>query len=180
MKRFHAQAILALLAAALFSTGCFRVSSESKVLRESVMKAAGQDWDQQVEVGVGHWSWTLAQAALSRAHLDPKAHAALRTLRSGDVCVCHSAGRGSKAEPAAVLAAADQAMEKRGWTRLVGVVNGHEAVGVYSPEGKVSERNAQVCVVVFNRQDLVIASASADLRPLFEMAMNEVERHAAR
>src|SRR5437867_1182563 len=70
---------LALLSVAL--TGCFRVSSDVRVLRDSVMNSAAADWNEKIEIGVGALTLNLARAGLAFVDLDAEARTALQWVR---------------------------------------------------------------------------------------------------
>jgi len=174
-SRFQTAAVLALLLVSM--TGCFRVSSDVGALRDSVIKSAGAQWDQQIEFGVGAMTLTAARAGLAFVDLDPEARATLQAARGAEVGVYKRRGAQGEFRGGTILRAADQAMTERGWDRIVGVTNGRELVAVYAPQAVRSTRNLKVCVLVLDPQELVVASARGNLEPLMEIAFNHSRRH---
>ncbi len=174
-SKFQIAAALALLLVGV--TGCFRVSSDVGALRDSVIKSAGAQWDQQIEFGVGAMTLTVARAGLAFVDLEPEARAALQAARGAEVGVYKRRRAQGILRGGVILRAADQAMAGRGWDRIVGVTNGRELVAVYAPQAVRSTRNVKVCVLVLTPEELVVASARSNLEPLMEIAFNHAGRH---
>ena len=172
---FQTAAALALLLVSM--TGCFRVGSDVGALRDSVIKSAAAQWDQQIEFGVGAMTLTAARAGLAFVDLEPEARTALQAARGAEVGVYKRRGAKGQLRGGAILLAADKAMTERGWDRIVGVTHGRELVAVYAPQDVRSTRNVKVCVLVLNPEEMVVASARSNLEPLMEMAFNHAVRH---
>jgi hypothetical protein len=169
-------AVLLLLVVGLALTGCSRMSEDAAALRESVMTATGAEWEREVEIGVGALPLTLARAALSFLDLDSEARSALETVRDAHVGVYQGGGARHSASSSAVLTAADEAMSKRGWDRLVTVMDGDELVVVFVPEDLHSPRHVKVCVLVLDGAELVVVAARSNLEPLLELAFDRSAR----
>ena len=172
-RKLQIAAGLALLAVGL--TGCFRVSTDVAALRDSVLKSGGGQWDQEIEIGVGAVTLTLARAGLSYVDLEPEARTALQAVRAAEVGVYKLRDGPKPLRYAAILSDADKVMAKRGWDRALGVVRHHELVAVYVPNCALSTRNIRACLVTVNRHELVVASARSNLEPLMELARNRVD-----
>jgi len=167
------------LAAALVSiglTGCFKVSSDVRALRDCVAKAAPAERKELIEIGVGPLTLHLARAALAFVDLEPDARTALQIVRGAEVGVYKLRCEQGRLNYAAILSAADKTMAGRGWDRVVGVMNRPALVAVYVPAQLRSARNMKVCLVVVNGRELVVASARSNLEPLLEMAWNHAQR----
>jgi len=168
------------IAAALLSfglCGCFRVSSDLAVLRDSVIKSAPREWDEQIELGVGVMTLSLARAGLSFVALDPDARAALHAVHSAEVGVYKRHGVHSKLPLARALSDADKAMARRGWDRVVAVLNPGELVAIYVSADVRSAKNVKVCLVTLSGDDLVVASTRSNLEPLMAIAFDRAEGH---
>jgi hypothetical protein len=181
-SRLFAQARLAKVGTALglallcfCLTGCLRVSSEAEALRNGIMQTAGAQWDKEIEIGVGALALNLVRAGLTFVDLDPEARAAVRTIRSAEVGVYKLRRSPNQLNQHALLTAADQAMTKRGWDRVVAVVNERELVAVYVPDNVRSARDVKVCLVTLNNREMVVVSARSNLEPLMEIACNRPE-----
>jgi hypothetical protein len=157
----------------LIATGCFRVNSETAALRDGLLRAGGSNWEQRIEIGVGSWTWTLAQAALAQLKIEPEARAMLGVLHGADVGVFRLRPSARTPQHGAMLLAANQTMSERGWERIVEVKNDGEFVSIFVPKEVRWEKNVKICVVVINESEMVIASARGNLQPLFELAMNK-------
>ena len=79
-----------------------------------------------------------------------------------------------QADYRAVLAAADQTMSRRGWERIVGVLEGEQCVAIFVPQKKFSLENTACRVLVLNERDLVIVSARGNLTSLLDVASKQL------
>ena len=165
--------VLALLCVGL--TGCFRVSSDVRALRESVTKTAATDWDQEIEIGVGAITLNLARAGLALVDLPPEARVALDAARGAEVGVYRLHNAHKALNRAAILSAADRAMAGRGWDRIVGVLDRRELVAIYAPSDVRSARNVKICLLTVSGEEMIVASARSNLEPLMEMAFRQTE-----
>lgn len=166
-------------ALALLVLSSLYVGSDVAALRRSVMPASASGWHKQVEVSVGWFPVMLAKAGLRFAPLPPEARIALRAAKSAEVVVYERPAHDRPLDQSALLLKADETMRRRGWDRIVGVVDHDELVAIYTPTGLDSARNMKACVLVLNRENLVVVSAAADLRPLMELIHEhpEWQRH---
>jgi len=172
-------ALIALLI--LGVTSYFRLSADTGALLSGVTKASGLELRRVVALNVGEATFTLARAGLSFARLPEEARAALRSVRACEVGVYHSLTRGDNGaseDRPGMLERADAAMIRRGWERIVGVLDGDDLVAVYAPAAMDSPQSVRFCVVVFDGSELVVAGIKGDLRPVFEIAFNQAKLHA--
>ena len=156
-------------ALALLVYSSLHVGSDVAALRRCVLPASAAGWHKQVEISAGWLPVWLAKTGLKFARLDPEARIALRAAKSGEVVVYQRPGNDPQLDHSGILAKADLTMERRGWERAVGVVDRDDLVAVYVPTGLSSVRNVKACVLVLNRENLVVVSATADLRPLLQL-----------
>ena len=166
--RFFIALVLALLTLGL--TGCFKVSSDVRALRESVMKSGVMEWNQEIELGVGAITLNLARAGLAFVDLPPEARAALHAARGAEVGVYRLRDARKPLNRAALLSAADKAMAGRGWDRIVGVLDQCDLVAIYMPNDVRSARDVKICLLTLSGEEMVIACARSNLEPLMEMA----------
>ena len=136
----------------------------------------------------GNWTWRVSArvdaAPLMVARfitgfiqkIPPEARLALQAARSGEVTVYERTGDGYSRDYRRLLADADQVMTHDGYERIVGVLEGSDLVAIYLPTGLQSPRKAQATVLVVNDNNLVVASASANLEPLFKLARQKLAR----
>ena len=171
-------AVLLLVPAMLFVsvaagvTSYFRPSSDTKALRNGLIKASGVEWRQRIAVNVGGLTFGAVRGGLSFFPLDARAQAALEAVRGAEVGIYELASA-EQPDCATMLTAADQAMAARGWDRVVGVIDGHDLVAVYISEKTTSARRMECCVMVFDGEHMILASAKANLQPLLQMALEE-------
>ena len=158
---------------AFLLTGCLRLSSDTKNLRNTLTQSLAAGWQKEVELNIGSGTLGAARFGLSFARLEPEARAALRALHGAEVGVYRLAPGRPVVDRAALLTAADGAMAGRGWDRLVGVVNPREFVAIYVPGQLRSPRAVTACVVVLEERQLVIVSARGNLEPLWQLALRE-------
>jgi hypothetical protein len=158
-------------------TSFIRLGSDERALRNDLLRAAAVPWQKQGEVNVGFCTTSLARVGLSFANLPPEAQTAVNCVRAGQVGVYHFQEPPSRADRAAMFTAADKTMSKRGWERLVGVLDPENLVAVYVPSEFTSTRNIKVCVAVIDDERLFIASVRGDLEPLIHLMSKHPEWH---
>jgi hypothetical protein len=158
------------LAGAVGIAGFFRLSSATQALRSSVMQSVPGQWDKRFAVHVGGATLALARFGSRFFNLPPEPKAALGALNGAEVGVYELQNAPSALDYAALFTAADKSMSRRGWERIVGVVQGRQFVAVYMPRDLRTLKRMACCVVVLNEQKLVVASARGNLEPLLGLA----------
>lgn len=151
------------------TTGCFRLGSDAQALQQSLAKSIGADCDRVVELSVGSLTLGLVRAGSTFFELDDEARTALGVFRGAEVGVYQL----KMSEPwnvASALEAADRAMERRGWDRVVGVLQQKELVGVYVTRNTSRSDLLEVCVCVVQPREMVVASVRADANSVVELA----------
>ena len=159
-------------------TSYFRLSADARSLRNSLHGSAlqqGAAWDEKVELSVGAITLHVVRAGLSFAPLDPEIRAALQAARGAEVGIYQLRSPLSEINRSALLSAADTAMERRGWEKLVGVRQGHELVAIYVPKVQPTPTQTRACAAVLHDNQLVLVSARTDLEPLLELALKRPE-----
>lgn len=149
-----------------------RTGSDVTALRRAAIQASDSQWERQVEFKVGRLLFTLGRFGLGFLPLDSDARLALRSVRSVEVAVFQAPNRRNDSNRAAILTSADQTMTRRGWERVVGVVDGENTVAVYVPN-RLRANLLHACVLVVNEENLVVVSAETDLDAVLKL----VERH---
>lgn len=156
----------------------FHLGSDTRALRNGLMKANGGEWRQYIGLNVGGLTLGAVRAGLSFAPLDAKAQAAVRTVRGVEIGIFELAPGAKPPNRAAMLTDADAAMQARGWERVVGVLDGEDLMGVYVPGTNLSVRQLKCCVAVFDGRRLVVVLAQGKVEPLVKCLLNETERRA--
>lgn len=151
-------------------TGYFRLGSETTALRESVMDSTSGQWHKKIAFHLGWVTTSLVRFGAEWVKLDAEPRAALQSVRAVEVGVYRLEQSDAPPRLGTALARADKALARRGWLRMVGVCQDQELVAVYIPRRGLSAHSLKCCVLVFNGRDLVVASASANPKPLLALA----------
>lgn len=166
---------LLLLGAALYVLSCLTLSSTTADLKNAVVRNSGGGWESRFTGRVGWLPLAAARCVVPFIpQAPPEAHLALQAARGGEVAVYQRPHAAGPADYRQLLLSADKVMARDGWERAVGVMQGDDCVGVYVPRDASSPSRAQVCVFVVSGNDLVIASARANLNPLLEIVRNKL------
>lgn len=151
----------------------FHLGSSTRALGSAVMESVPGEWHKQFAVNVGYVTVGLVRFGSAFFRLPPEARAALQALDGGEVAVYEVKGETLHPDCAAILGAADKAMRRRGWERVVGVSDGSQVVAVYAP-GKNRGKDISCCVAVLDDQNLIVVSARGNLSPLLELAQRRL------
>ncbi len=162
--------LLLFIMAVVGVTGYFRLSSPTAALRTSVMSAVPGTWEKTIALRIGWFTTALIRTGSRFIEMPPEPRAALDALHGAEVGIYKLEQAPARSDFGNLFVAADRAMKRRGWDRVVGVAQDQQFVAVYFPQGKVSLRGVKCCVVVFQGRDLVVASASGNLEPLLKIA----------
>lgn len=173
MHRMITSAVAGL--ALLFTTGCFRVGSETRALRDAGLEFGVKEGEEKIELGVGFFTVGLAKLGTKYIDMPPEAKMILGSVNGAECSVYEI--QGLKKDLSQVLAQADKAMDKRGCDRVVGVVSKRDLVAVYVPRNMSSHRNMSISVLVLNENQMVCATARGDLEPVVQMALEKAKEH---
>ena len=155
--------------------GMFQLSSETTILRKTMMSSVAGNWDKKIAIRVGSLTTALVRGGSRFFKMPPEPRAALEALHGAEVGVYNLREDPGYIERGALLTRADKAMAARGWERIVGVVQEHDLVAIYMPKKKASLHNLRCCVAVFSGRDLVVVSARGNLEPILELAQKHLE-----
>jgi hypothetical protein len=151
---------------------------DAAALRRQVMAATHTDWHTKVQCSVGRFTIGAVRSGLIFVRKPEVAEArlALAAVKRASVGVYQRDGRKGEWSREQLFVETDRVMQKRGWTRLVGVSehDGSQAVLVYASDELDEGDPIDLCVAVVNDQELVIASTRVDPSTLGEL----IERHA--
>lgn len=164
-------AVAFLLLAAGGAYQLLTLSGGASALRRELMQEAGNSIT-QVQLSLDGPVLSLLRFGLSFADLPADARDALKAVRRVSVGVYSTK---DPAPRAALFERADAAMARRGYTRLVGVVDGADTVLVYAP-ADAGEDEIEVCVAVCEPSQIVIASARVDAAPLATLAQRYIAK----
>lgn len=149
----------------------FYPSSDIRALRNSLVRSSGAEWDPVIVLNVGGLTTSAVRTGLSFAKLDDEARATLQAVRRVEVGIYHLKSRGDLPDRAAMLTAADDAMAARGWDRIVSVIEHGDLLAVYTPAKTTSFSKVKCCAMVFHGEELIVASARANLEPLLKCVL---------
>lgn len=143
---------------------------DATALRLAAARASDVRWERTVEFSAGSWLCSFARFGLGFAPIDREARLALRSVERAEVAVFEPrSGSSTPINRAAILTEADAVMSRRGWDRLVGVVDSDQTVAVYVPSRTGRELQLDACILVVNRENLIVVSGRTDLEPLLEL-----------
>ena len=174
LRIFLGSFLLAIAAPIALAFAVLHVSGDTRVLRNAVIHGDGAKWQKQVEVNVGALPLWLARCVLPFTPAPPEAQQALSSVRSVEVSL-HEL-RESYPDRARIMREADEKMRKRGWDRVVGVLDRDTAVAVYAQPESGSGGNVKVSVLVLEGKQMVAVSGRAKLEPVFELAMEKANQ----
>jgi hypothetical protein len=160
------------------TTGCFRVSSDTRALRDVALEFAAPGAEEKIEIGVGFFTVGLAKVGTRFIELPPEVRTLLGAVKNVECSVYEVRER--QGDISQFLVEADRAMNSRGSDRIVGVIDADQVVAVYVPRDVKSEHNMKLSVVVLTRNELICATARGDLEPLVQMAYSKAEERLPR
>lgn len=163
---------------ALGVASCFQPSSDTRALRNGLMKASDVEWRQNIGLNLGSVTLGVVRAGLSFAPFDSEARAAVQAVRGVEVGIYELAPGIKPPDCATMLAVADTVLNARGWERVVGVLDGEDLVGVYVPGKVILARQVKCCVLVFDGRQMVLASGRANVEPLLQCLRKHSERRS--
>jgi len=156
-------------------TSYFRLSSEAATLRESALSSLNVPWNRKINLNVGFFTTGLVRVGSHFINLPPEARAAIASVRGAEVGVYNLGRTAGHWDGGSILARADEAMAARCWDRLVGVSRKEELVAVYVPRRGLSSSRVRCCVLVLNRENLIVAGGSGNLLPLLQIAHEKMD-----
>jgi hypothetical protein len=164
--------VLVALTAAAGVWSMLRAGPDVAALRECVVTSTG--FRKEIELRVGPVVFGVVRAGLNFIELEPEVRSALGAVRGTSVGVYRlEAGL----DRPAMIEKVDQAMTRRGWERMVGVMEGKNTVLVYAPAKISTTRNLRLSLLVLDGEQLVLASVRGNPEPIFELLLDEVARH---
>lgn len=149
----------------------FYPSSDIRALCNGLTRCSKAEWDRVIVLNIGGLTTSAVRTGLSFAKLDEDAHAALRAVRAVEVGIYRLKSGSDVPDRTAMLTAADEAMAARGWDRIVSVTEHGDLVAVYTPSSTTSFSKVKCCVMVFHGEELIVASARANLEPLVKFVL---------
>lgn len=150
------------------------LTSEARTLKRTLLASDGFKASLRVQGTVGPILLGSARTVLRFVPDVPaEVREGLAALRSASVGVYQLKMRPTAENRDDVFAAADVAMERLGWSRIVSVNERNQRVVVYAPTGDEGEQ-LRVCVAVCDHKQLVVVSARADADALGKFVQGRI------
>jgi len=155
---------------------------DAALLRREVMAATEAKWHTKVQLDLGWVTLGAVRTGLRFIHHEHIAEArmALQAVRRASVGVYERDSQGKDVSREVLLAHTDQTMGKRGWTRLVGVINKDESVLIYVSGERDSDSRLDLCLAIVNGKELVVVSTNVDADALVELAVQYIPQDKLR
>jgi hypothetical protein len=153
-------------------------SREVAAMRDSFLESTAADSRKEIELNVGPLVFGMLRSGLHFVELEPEVRSALGAVRGASVGIYRLDRPGW--DRSEMMAAVDEAMSRRGWDRLVAVLQNQQCVLAYVPIRIPSPRDLRLSVLVLEGEQLVVTSARVNPQPVFELALREANRHAPR
>ncbi|MSU45984.1 MAG: hypothetical protein EXS42_02365 [Lacunisphaera sp.] len=159
--------VLLAIAAVSFLT----MDRDAAMLRKHVMAATDAGWHTKVQLSVGSIVLGALRTGLHFVHHKDieEARQALGAVRHASVGVYERTSGPAGWSRTDLFTDTDQAMNRRGWTRLVGVADHKDTVLIYVPQDLDTDGPVEICLAVVNGKELVVVSASVDASVLAEL-----------
>ena len=148
---------------------------DAAFLRREVMAATDAKWHTKVQVSAGWITLGTVRTVMrfiQAEHMDD-ARLAMKAVRRASVGVYESKSGWDDLSVTQLFNQTDQAMSKRGWSRMVGVADHDETVLIYASDRIGSSGRIDLCLAVVDGNQLVVVSTNVDASVLAELA----ERH---
>ena len=165
--------VLLAIAAISFLT----LDSDAAMLRKQVMAATDAGWHTRIQMSVGGITLGALRQGLHFVHARDieEARLALGAVRHASVGVYERTSGPADWSRPQLFADTDQAMGRRGWTRLVGVADNKDTVLIYVPRDMDTDGPVEVCMAVVNGKELVVVSTSVDVSMLGELVKQHID-----
>ncbi len=154
------------IAAASFLT----LDRDAAALRRRVMATSNSEWNTTVQLSLGRFSLAAIRTGLAYIpKVDDQAKQALRAIHGASVGVYTLKGAAGTVSRRQLFAEADEAMNRRGYARMVGVCDRGDTVMIYTPTDPSGATTVDLCLAVLNGRELVIVSTSVDATVIAEL-----------
>lgn len=147
------------------------LDGDATVLRREVMAATETRWNTTIQVSLGRATINAVNFGLGfiRDNAVAEVRAALTAVRRASVGVYERVAGDTSATREKLFRNTDQAMQKRGWSRLVGAVDGKDAILIYVPQNMAVGGVVEICLAIISGKELVVASTQVDAISLAEL-----------
>lgn len=169
--------ILALTSLLVWSVGdCFWMDGDGQALRKAMVTSSGATFHRQFQAAVGPVLLGATRFGLSFvADLPPEARRVIGAVKSARVSVSRVEGTVGRTDFSKMLQATDRVMNRRGWERIVGVLDGDALVVIYVDPSPGWGGTVKIRLGVLESEQLVIVSTKAKLKPVVEVAIQAMQ-----
>ena len=149
---------------------------DAATLRRHVMAATDSSWDTKIQFSVGSLLFSAVRTGLLFVHEKgvDDARLALAAVKHASVGIYELQDRHADWSREQLFVQTDRAMQKRGWSRLAGIVDHNDTVLVYISDDLDPDDDVEICIAVVSGKELVVASTRLDPASLMRL----VEKHA--
>jgi hypothetical protein len=161
--------LLAVAAPVAIAFAVLHISGDTRALRNVVIHGDDARWRKQIELNLGSLPFTAARLAMPFIDVNPEVKLAVSAVRGLELSV-HEL-KSSEPDRARILAESDAKMTKRGWDRVVAVLDGHTAVAVYTQTDGGAALN--ISALILDGRQMVAVTGQGNLQPLYELAMKK-------
>ena len=144
-----------------FAWSLFHLNSEARLLRDELAAATGGGWHTKVQIHASPVLLLAVRAVVSHVDDVPAdARQALAAVRSACVGVYERTEDPGLRSGPAPWAEIDARMARRGWTRVVEVIDAREQVLIYLPADRTQARPSRICLAVHDGRQLVVVAGT--------------------
>lgn len=165
---------LSVLIVALAVVNFLTLSRDAAALRQELFTSLNTSASPKVQINVGPGLMTLARVVVGMIdEVPPEARQALRAVRSASVGVYSLRQPVEASRRPGMILAADALMNRRHWSRVVGVADRDDTVLIYMPEKSPRFGPERICVAVCDGDQIVIVSAAVEPDLLVELLRDQ-------
>ena len=164
-----------------FAWSLFHLNSEARLLRDELAAATGGGWHARVQLHASPVLLLAVRAVVSHVDDVPAdARQALAAVRSVCVGVYERTEDPGLRNGPAPWADIDAKMARRGWTRVVEVIDDREQVLIYLPADRTQAHPSRICLAVHDGRELVVVAGAFRPDALAELVGRELNTRLPR
>lgn len=152
----------------------FWLNGQTRALRSAVIQGHAQDWERTIAFHVGGVAVPVIKTGLRFVDLPEEARLGVSAFEAAEVSIHKGFRSPDPSDLGEILERADFALARRGWNRVVGVVQEKCMVAIYVPNKLRKGGPISVSVLVLNDRDLVVGSIKGNPRPIVELIQKKL------
>ena len=154
---------------------CFHTSTALSVLRKSIESSVEHTIHPRFSFNAGFLIFGLARTTCSFLSVPPEITVGLQTIRGVETSICQWDTMLKPRDYVPVIEKVDKDMQRRGWERMVTVIEEGVLVLVFNTTKNQSPKDQQYCVVVSEGNTLILASVRGNWNPLMAYASRSIK-----